>query len=176
MGQDVEWYMGVPFKRETARWPKFKVGDRVRLTRNTDDFAVGDTGKVESIVSDTLGERIGVVMDNRGLYRVFRPDGLEPAPAADCAVRNGPQELTRALFIERTCEDDALGIIRPAIVAIVKNGQPHPANRPYVHANVAAATVEAERLARNNPGQEFAVYQRVCARVAEVSYEMKDVA
>lgn len=63
---------------------------------------------------------------------------------------------------------------RPCIVALVKNGQPRPADRPYVHASVAAATTEAERLARNNPGQEFAVYQRVAGRVAEV--QMKEVA
>jgi hypothetical protein len=51
-----------------------------------------------------------------------------------------------------------------------------PAALPHVHASVAAATTEAERLARNNPGQEFAVYQRVVGRKAEQHIEMKEVA
>jgi hypothetical protein len=54
--------------------------------------------------------------------------------------------------------------------------QPRPSTYPHVHTSVAAATAEAERLARNNPGQEFAVYQRVAGRVAEQHIEMKEVA
>lgn len=64
----------------------------------------------------------------------------------------------------------------PHIVALVKNGKPLPSRYPHVHANVEDATAEAERLARNNPGQEFAVYQRVAGRVAEVQVNMKEVA
>lgn len=68
------------------------------------------------------------------------------------------------------------GIQDTAIVALVKDGKPRPSTYPHVHADVASATKEAERLARNNPGQEFAVYQRVAGRIAEVSYSMKEVA
>lgn len=64
---------------------------------------------------------------------------------------------------------------QPCIVALIaKDGKPRPSSYPHVHASVAAATTEAERLARNNPGQEFAVYQRVAGRVGEV--QMKEVA
>jgi hypothetical protein len=65
---------------------------------------------------------------------------------------------------------------QPAIVARVLDGQPRPSNIPFVHADSGAALLEAERLAKNNPGQEFAVYQRVGARVASVEYKMKEVA
>lgn len=65
---------------------------------------------------------------------------------------------------------------QPAIVARVLDGQPRPSNIPFVHASSADALTEAERLAKNNPGQEFAVYQRVGARVASVEYKMKEVA
>lgn len=70
----------------------------------------------------------------------------------------------------------APGATNPCIVARVVAGTPRPSNIPYVHGSVGAATTEAERLAQNNPGQEFAVYQRVAGRVAEVSYSMKEVA
>jgi hypothetical protein len=52
----------------------------------------------------------------------------------------------------------------PAIVARLQQGQPLPAGRPYVHADVAAATAEAERLARKIPGAEFGVYELVARR------------
>jgi hypothetical protein len=45
-----------------------------------------------------------------------------------------------------------------AIVAIIENGQPKPATRPYVHATEAAAGKEAARLAGIHKGQEFGVY------------------
>lgn len=64
---------------------------------------------------------------------------------------------------------------QPCIVARVNQfGTPMPSSSPHVHVNAEAATAEAERLARANPGQEFAVYQRVAGRKAEV--QMKEVA
>lgn len=45
-----------------------------------------------------------------------------------------------------------------AIVALIEDGQPKPAERPHVHASVESATVEAERLAGLYRGQRFGVY------------------
>ncbi|UYE95831.1 hypothetical protein KNLIENLN_00018 [Sinorhizobium phage NV1.1.1] len=45
-----------------------------------------------------------------------------------------------------------------AIVALIEDGQPLPATRPHVHADVTAAIKEAERLAGLRRGQRFGVY------------------
>ncbi|MBX5010853.1 hypothetical protein HJB67_12900 [Rhizobium lentis] len=45
-----------------------------------------------------------------------------------------------------------------AIVALIEDGQPKPATRPYVHATEAAAAKEAARLAEVHKGQQFGVY------------------
>lgn len=57
---------------------------------------------------------------------------------------------------------------RPAIVALVTNGQPLPADKPKVHRDVTKATKEADRLAVLHPGQEFGVFELVSKRVATV--------
>lgn len=154
--------------------PTFTKGQRVRLKRNTDYYAVGDAGTVE-----TISDRIGVIMDRSHVYALFEPDWLE-AGADDCVERKEQRDNVIKIELDTTDLDEALDKLRnmtsSCIVALVKNGQPRPADRPYVHSDSAAALLEAERLAKNNPGQEFAVYQRVGARVAEVSYEMKEVA
>ncbi|MDO3431146.1 ribosomal protein L7/L12 [Rhizobium sp. CBN3] len=45
-----------------------------------------------------------------------------------------------------------------AIVALIEDGQPKPADRPHVHATEAAAAKEAARLASVHKGQQFGVY------------------
>lgn len=150
--------------------PALLPGDKVRVTKHAGYFATGDTGEVERQAGNTVFvkhgsyQRTGLPIDADALELIAEPEA------------GNNEQLARALFIERTCEDDALGITRPCIVARVLDGQPRPSNIPYVHGSVASATTEAERLAQNNPGQEFAVYQRVAGRVAEVSYSMKEVA
>ncbi|QIG68689.1 hypothetical protein EVB67_039 [Rhizobium phage RHph_TM3_3_14B] len=49
-------------------------------------------------------------------------------------------------------------ITPPAIVALIENGQPKPATRPFVHATEEAAKREADRLAGVHKGQQFGVY------------------
>ena len=165
---DDGWY----FKPdEIELLPTFTPGDRVRLTRNAAGFMVGDVGTVNKVESDW----IGVSMDYRNVFRIFAPGEL----AADCPQDNAQLRDPKDTLSAFTVIADKFFVKRPtnpAIVALVKNGQPRPADLPYVHASVSAATTEAERLAKNNPGQEFAVYQRVAGRVTEVSYEMKEVA
>ncbi len=58
--------------------------------------------------------------------------------------------------------------IKPtAIVALIENGQPKPATRPYVHTTEESATKEAERLALLHPGQEFGVYVLAGSKIAD---------
>lgn len=142
----------------------FKPGDRVSLTRTKGYYAAGDRGTV-TITSD---ESVGVRMDV-GVYGAhhwsFPYDACEP-------VRD---EAPAKAAKEQPC------IVARAHVGLVPWGngesyQPLPASRPQVHDNAASAIAEAERLARNNPGQQFDVYQRVTGRVAEQHIEMKEAA
>ena len=45
-----------------------------------------------------------------------------------------------------------------AIVALIEDGQPKPATRPYVHATEASASTEAKRLAGLHKGKQFGVF------------------
>lgn len=58
----------------------------------------------------------------------------------------------------------------PAIVALIENGHPLPATRPYVHPNRAAAETEAKRLAGKHPGGEFGVYEFVSSAKEAKTY------
>lgn len=58
----------------------------------------------------------------------------------------------------------------PAIVALIENGQPLPAKRPYVHPNRTAAETEAKRLAGKHPGKEFGVYEFVSSAKEAKTY------
>lgn len=50
---------------------------------------------------------------------------------------------------------------KPAIVALIENGQPKPATRPFVHPDRDSAAKEARRLASQHKGKEFGVYELV---------------
>lgn len=45
-----------------------------------------------------------------------------------------------------------------AIVALIEDGVPKPATKPFVHQSEEAATKEAERLAGKHRGQRFGIY------------------
>ena len=131
---------------EVAAKPKFKAGDVVRCLQDHDSEFT--KGKTYTVREYPTGYgSVGVVADD------------------NCNTANGWAE-----------EYFELVAAHPCIVALTKNGNPLPSSHPFVHASVADATAEAERLARNNPGEEFAVYQRVAGRQCAVSYEMKEVA
>lgn len=133
----------------------FKPGDRIRLTRTKGYYAAGDRGTV-TITSD---ESVGVRMDV-GVYGAH--DWSFPYDACEPARDEAPAKVAAE---------------QPCIVARAElNGQPLPSWRPHVHNTAASAIAEAERLARNNPGQQFDVYQRVTGRVAEQHIEMKEAA
>lgn len=52
----------------------------------------------------------------------------------------------------------AAPVAKPAIVALIENGQPKPSVAPFVHANETLAAKEAARLASLQKGKEFGVY------------------
>lgn len=58
---------------------------------------------------------------------------------------------------------------KPAIVALITNGQPLPSDEPKVHRDTKKATREANRLATRFPGKEFGVFELVSKRVASVT-------
>lgn len=74
-------------------------------------------------------------------------------------------ELTLADIVARNSQ------IGTAIVAVLENGQPRPATRPYVHTTASAAETEANRLARSNPGKEFGVYTLGAVAKVEKTYD-----
>jgi hypothetical protein len=147
--QDSGMTLGDILATALKQGPKFKAGDVVR-----------------ALVDDDLGEfKAGnrfVVTDIEDGYIEFF-DGLGDK-------RFQPNENYELVAYSTSFSH------QPAIVARVLDGQPRPSNIPFVHASSADALQEAERLAKNNPGQEFAVYQRVGARVAVQHIEMKEVA
>ncbi|WP_435657240.1 ribosomal protein L7/L12 [Brucella pituitosa] len=61
-------------------------------------------------------------------------------------------------FILRNLEFTVAPIAKPAIVALIENGQPKPSVAPFVHANETLAAKEAARLANLHKGKEFGVY------------------
>lgn len=127
---------------DNAAPAKFKVGDRVKFR---DDYPSAARGK-EAVVVEL--SRWGVMVDRQ----------------------DGP-------FSRSTESEEDLRLVapakssNPAIVALLENGQPRPAIRPFVHGDTASATMEAERLARNNPGKEFGVYELVATRREEKRYD-----
>lgn len=168
---------------EDVLQPAFRPGDRVRLNKHFGARACGERGTVSSVWGDAACVR----MDDASLYGTVV--AALPADVLDWErVEEGkqhapnPGQFGKEAATVSTVTADEFKIIwpvprpQPCIIARVDEGQPRPASLPHVHASVEAATKEAERLARNNPGQEFAVYQRVAGRRAEVSVEMKEVA
>lgn len=186
----VEW--DSKYKRctdpETSLQPAFRPGDRVKLNKHSGVRAYGERGTVSAVI----GDNVSVRMDDASAYGTvvafFHADDLDWERVEDCPVKperkdeqGDVQTLTIRVDVDHASLDKAIADIRaasnaPCIVALISNGKPRPSSYPHVHASVEGATKEAERLARNNPGQEFAVYQRVAGRQCEVSYEMKEVA
>lgn len=150
--------------------PKFKAGDLVRCLKDCEpgrQFTAGHLYKVRSVPSEGW---LSIAYDDKGGdANGWCAENFEPA----AGVVGDTQRVNVAEFDARL--SDLVGP-RPCIVSRVLDGQPRPSNIPFIHASADAALDEAERLAKNNPGQEFAVYQRVGARVCETTYNMKEVA
>lgn len=110
--------------------PKFKVGDRVRIL---------DGCPYILTESQLTGEIIGRTTKTRGDWKVH--------------LDNYGSSLG---FYER--ELSFAAPTTTAIVALIEDGQPKPADRPYVHRTEEAAAQEAKRLAGLHKGKQFGVF------------------
>lgn len=111
--------------------PKFKVGDRVENLRGSKDY-IGAKGTIIEDDGSTMPYKIKLdqPIANWGDTHLWsNADGIK-----------------------------LLSSHPTAIVALIEDGQPKPAARPYIHDTVEAATTEANRLAAKHKGQEFGVY------------------
>lgn len=130
------------------------------------------TGIAAAAAHIKVGDRVRVVARDRPIWRGREGEIIFDDRSNICPlfVRFGIGLFQQAWFdpsdLELVTEPAAAPTPRQAIVIATDNGVPCPAKHPYVHADRAAAITEAERLARVNPGKEFAVYERVAASVA----------
>lgn len=132
------WVPG--YKLELATKPIFKIGDQVIRSNGWNPEDVGTVNGV--FANDHYG-----VMWSSGYGSSNSWTGKELTLIT-------PEPIVRT-------------VKKPAIVAKIINGSPQPSTRPFVHADFEAAAKEAVRLAEANPGTEFAVYERVTARIAD---------
>lgn len=73
-----------------------------------------------------------------------------------------------AEWINEPASNDNSPLTKPAIVALIEDGQPKPSEQPKVHKSEESATDEAERLAVKYPGQKFGVFVLADSRIADV--------
>lgn len=179
-----DWYLW-PSEFE----PVFSHGDRVRVTACNGFFAAGDEGVVSYQGAHSVYVKRGEYQRTGFPIEASKLEWLGAEP--DCAERKVEQDNDETVTFSGVIKDDNSEMSwsfndftisfpsadQPCIVALIaKDGKPRPSSYPYVHTSLVSATTEAERLARDNPGQEFAVYQRVTGRKAEARVEMKEVA
>lgn len=109
----------------------FRIGDRVKFV---DDYGGPARGEEATVVKlNVWGEGKGIQVDQGCMFGIST-------------------EHAHSLRLVSSS---------PAIVALIENGQPKPATRPFVHPDRANATKEARRLAGKHKGQEFGVYELV---------------
>lgn len=69
-------------------------------------------------------------------------------------------------------------IVPVAIIAVIENGRPKPANYPFVHSSREEAEVEAKRLSTKHLGKEFGVFELVttCKEERQFDHEWQRLA
>ena len=80
---------------------------------------------------------------------------------------HSPTDLI-AEWVDAPASNDNARSSKPAIVALIEDGQPKPSEQPKVHKSEESATDEAERLAVKYPGQKFGVFVLADSRIADV--------
>ncbi|PDS97555.1 hypothetical protein CO659_12910 [Rhizobium sp. S9] len=125
--------VAVAASNDNAAPAKFKVGDRVRFRA---DYGSPARGQLATVIAVNVWGNDGIQVDLGGPYGT----GFSTEAASDLLL------VTPAAPAPT------------AIVALIENGQPKPATRPYVHATEEAAMREADRLAGVHKGQQFGVY------------------
>ena len=108
------------------------------------------------------GRKVGPVTGWGGYYVA---DGMHYNSSGECGWcgRHTPADDWRdahdliAEWVDEPVKA-AAHVAKPAIVALIENGQPKPSVAPFVHANETLAAREAARLASLQKGKEFGVY------------------
>ncbi|MBA8851234.1 hypothetical protein FHW20_002169 [Ochrobactrum intermedium] len=98
-------------------------------------------------------------------------DETDAAWAVDGAFDIGGNPSERDLiaeWVDDPASNDNAPATKPAIVALIENGQPKPSEKPKVHISEESATDEAERLAVKYLGQKFGVFVLADSRIADV--------
>ncbi len=126
--------------------PKFKVGDRVKVT--TSRHGESQLGKTGVVINDN-----------------YRGGDLTIEIRYDTPMPSG---LDHNQYSVSDLELVAAPASTPAIVALIENGTAKPSTRPKVHSDQASATTEAERLALEFPGQQFGVFVLADSKIADV--------
>ena len=133
---------------DNAAEPKFKVGDWVH-----------------SIEDGPTNNKVGTVVayDGSLVPYLVRFDGFDEGHGA-----NDDEWWLQAKEIVAS----SAPVAQPtAIVALIENGQPKPADIPHVHTNQAAAEREAKRLAGVHKGKQFGVFVLAGTERVEPVYE-----
>lgn len=169
-----------PLRIEAGKYYRTRDGRGVGPMVETDD-AWTDCDGLTAAFSVTLdGERMDWTVEGLWLSRFGedRPEDLISEWTAD----DEPKRYSSCAAAEVDMQREEYGggttsigdIVRKhdtAIVARLENGQPRPSPRPFVHHSTDAAKTEAARLAKMNPGTEFAVYERVGSAREEKRYD-----
>jgi len=134
--------VAAPFKIEAGKYYRTRDGRKVGPMKDfgwKDGFPFNDEEVVENY---------------------FSPDGK--AQLGDDLIAEWVDEPVKAAapvqFILRNDVFSFAPVAKPAIVALIENGQPKPSVAPFVHANETLAAKEAARLASLQKGKEFGVY------------------
>ncbi|MDT6941899.1 ribosomal protein L7/L12 [Brucella pseudogrignonensis] len=140
-----------PLKIEAGKYYCTRDGRKAGplMARNNDSYA---------FAADIAGD-IGI--------RIFQKDGVHGSrwignePNLDLIAEWVDEPVKAAAPVQFILRNDVFSfapVAKPAIVALIENGQPKPSTAPYVHANETLATKEAARLASLQKGKEFGVY------------------
>jgi hypothetical protein len=143
--------VAAPLKIEAGKYYRTRDGRKVgpMMARNNDSYA---------FAADIAGD-IGI--------RIFQKDGVHGSrwignePNLDLIAEWLDEPVKAAAPVQFTMRNFKLTfepVAKPAIVALIENGQPKPSTLPFVHANETLAAKEAARLAGVHKGQEFGVY------------------
>lgn len=138
-------------KIEAGKYYRTRDGRKVGplMARNNDSYA---------FAADIAGD-IGI--------RIFQKDGVHGSrwignePNLDLIAEWVDEPVKATAPVQFTMRNFKLTfepVAKPAIVALIENGQPKPSVAPFVHANETLAAKEAARLASLQKGKEFGVY------------------
>nr|WP_312968054.1 hypothetical protein [Brucella intermedia] len=137
-----------------------------RSTESPDSIEPAFTIREGKFYRTRDGRKVGPIGSNNTLMSVLFPF-VDNSNESDCWSTDGKflypghpdsdKDLIAEWLDEPTSNDNAAPS-KPAIVALIKDGQPKPSEQPRVHPSEYAAIKEAKRLASRHKGQDFGVF------------------